>query len=100
MRSNIGNAITFFRRRKKLSQKQFIEATGFAPSTIYAIEKGSTWPEEHTLLKILAVLEVTPERFFLQCFKDRNHAVTMHIFRAKTILDRRVYKPKNLKNVS
>lgn len=59
-RSIIGNRLLDFRKRKGLTQAEVAEKAGLADRTYADIERGTTNMRVDTLLRICAVLDITP----------------------------------------
>lgn len=61
----IGKNIKYFRKKRRLSQKQLAEMLDFlTQENISSWEKGKTQPKFKTIPKLCQILEITPNQLF------------------------------------
>ncbi len=68
----IGNKLLAVRKRMGLTQAEVAEAAGLSDRTYAEIERGSVNTRTETILKVCAVLHITPD----EIFTDDNASVT------------------------
>lgn len=61
---SIGVTLLAIRRQRGVSQAELAERSGLGRSHLSRYESGRTWMNLTTLLRMLEVLQVTPEAFF------------------------------------
>jgi transcriptional regulator with XRE-family HTH domain len=63
MREALGETIREIRKRRRLSREEVAERLACSPDTVGRWERGRHFPDDQTILRLPAALEVSPDEF-------------------------------------